>query len=500
MVAFSFLVPAVPLLNILLAVASPLTALGRDDNLLGAASPLTDLRSDLAERSMSQELRDRKLPDCNSDSYESWDDIADKPLFWGSMFIPAYPMTAGQLLIGFLDTGAEHYADDFISEQNNSDHRDWAARMLEEILPDFAQSDFDSQFNAVDKGGLYYLYKSMENFHSFAKAYKDKLDRAAFSTAQEVGDMAEWLALPDGEADEPLDIFGIVSGAASIGSLLSSANPAVAGAFDLVSGAADLLGNFQPKPEEKPDVGDEARATIDKMVASTIDALQDNISRLTESVFGKFGAIQSDIPQKMLRGDVVNPAVSVFGSGDWMRDHATEGLDASIAKQKDELKKSLVWQMARLFKRIYVVVRTDIPQDKCTEPNNAWDAEKSRCLDMLSWDGTAGGTLGGANDLNEIWNEYQLDKFATLRNAVDCWEGSGGKVGDVKPNDDWASTEIPYCFFGIEVLKGSYESEDMHGMLMLSGDFPGQENMEGKLWPMIKCDDSYQDCASEWNV
>ena len=66
--------------------------------------------------------------------------------------------------------------------------------------------------------------------------------------------------------------------------------------------------------------------------------------------------------------------------------------------------------MLRLYKRAYVVIRPDLSVDECTNPNNAWDAEKSHCLDLLTWDGSVGGTLGGANDLtaNNMWGYVVL--------------------------------------------------------------------------------------------
>lgn len=157
--------------------------------------------------------------------------------------------------------------------------------------------------------------------------------------------------------------------------------------------------------------------------------------------------------------------------------------------------------MARLYKRTYVVVRTDLDVNECTNPNNAWDAEKNRCLDLLSWDGSVDGTLGGANDLNDMWGKWNMDPFTTMRNAVDCWEANNGKIGPVVIDRNWADSSPPACYFAMTVLKGSY-SDIQKGTLWLSGDFAGQSGMEDKLWPKNKCDSALEqgdeECNYEW--
>lgn len=160
--------------------------------------------------------------------------------------------------------------------------------------------------------------------------------------------------------------------------------------------------------------------------------------------------------------------------------------------------------MLRLYKRAYVVVRSDLSLEECSNPNNAWDTEKSRCLDLLTWDGSVEGTLGGANDLtdNSMWGKWNMDPFWIMRNAVDCWENNGGKLASAKPTQNWESSLPPACFFAMEVLKGSY-SDIQKGTLWLDGDFAGQDGMDGKLWPKSKCDSALEvgaeECEFEWN-
>lgn len=66
-----------------------------------------------ANAKLSQELRDRKLPDCEADTQYS--QVPDMGKFW-------------------YNSGAEKFADDYINDQ--ADHTTWAKNLLRELLPD----------------------------------------------------------------------------------------------------------------------------------------------------------------------------------------------------------------------------------------------------------------------------------------------------------------------------------------------------------------------------
>lgn len=75
----------------------------------------------VAHATIPQELLDRKLPDCTSNGFDS---IQDKGTFW-------------------YDTGAEQFADEFISSHANSDHTNWAQELYHDLFPDTTKSDYD---------------------------------------------------------------------------------------------------------------------------------------------------------------------------------------------------------------------------------------------------------------------------------------------------------------------------------------------------------------------
>ena len=74
----------------------------------------------VANATLTQELRDRKLPDCSSDIIYS--DIEDKGTFW-------------------YNTGAEQFANDYIN--SNTDHTMWAQNLFRELLGNRDYSNFD---------------------------------------------------------------------------------------------------------------------------------------------------------------------------------------------------------------------------------------------------------------------------------------------------------------------------------------------------------------------
>lgn len=78
-------------------------------------------------------------------------------------------------------------------------------------------------------------------------ALKLKMLENAFTQASQVGIIREMLNLPDGKAEEPINFFALLSGAASIGSTAAT-NPAHSGGLAALSGVFSLLNEVMPKP------------------------------------------------------------------------------------------------------------------------------------------------------------------------------------------------------------------------------------------------------------
>ena len=78
-------------------------------------------------------------------------------------------------------------------------------------------------------------------------ALKLKMLESAFTSGTQVGVIRQILSLHDGKAEEPINFFALLSGAASIGSVAAS-NPAYSGGLSALSGVFGLLNEAMPKP------------------------------------------------------------------------------------------------------------------------------------------------------------------------------------------------------------------------------------------------------------
>ncbi|KAM0433720.1 hypothetical protein ACHAQK_009156 [Fusarium lateritium] len=426
-------------------------------------------------------LKNKKLPDCvNAKTYETH---KDKGKFW-------------------FDSGAEQWTEDYINSLN--DHSQWAQKLYVNLFDDVNLNDFIcdqpgakcdfkkscKDFNDIGLGGLYYMFQSMSAFFQYMDNFHNQLDAELSAVAEQIHDMTDGLNIGKG-APEPLDIAAILGAAFSIISAGATPVPAVGGPLAGLSGIMYMISGTAAgavSPDEAATATETIRSSVSKIKKSGTDA----IATVIGAVFGRQGQSQNAIPEGMRVGDAKykNPAVRVFGWGSWVKDNPLDGLTSTIKTMRSNLDKALLWQMGRRWRGLYVVVRDDLPKPKCTNRNNAWDDSKGRCLDILAWyPKEQGKTFGGNTDIYFAWDEWGMDKLATLRNTVACWENSGGKIGEMKTDVGALKTSNPYdipCFFVMPTLKGNY-SDIQKGSLWMAGDFAGQDGQAGRLWPKSRC-------------
>lgn len=68
-----------------------------------------------------------------------------------------------------------------------------------------------------------------------------------------------------------------------------------------------------------------------------------------------------------------------------------------------------------------------------------------------------------------------------MRNAVECWEANGGKMGDFQQHSQLLQNDSPPpCFFRQTVKKGWYRGKHY---MTLDGNFKGQEGQMDNVWP-----------------
>ena len=155
------------------------------------------------------------------------------------------------------ESGAEQFADAWISKRK--DHSNWAQRLLMELFPDVDHSEFScvstgakcnfnrecKHFNEIGKGGLYYLFVSLRNFHNFMAATRETYFEKTFVASLEVGNMATTLKINKLSDAEGFDVFGMLSSAMGIAGAVSG--PVGAGALGVMGGIMDMLGDATKK-------------------------------------------------------------------------------------------------------------------------------------------------------------------------------------------------------------------------------------------------------------
>ncbi|KAF9774990.1 hypothetical protein IL306_006935 [Fusarium sp. DS 682] len=341
------------------------------------------------------------------------------------------------------------------------------------------------------------MFQSMENFFKYFDEFYDRYDSQLTLVAERVGTMRQGLSINSGGPKASLDIAAILGAAFSIISAGVTPLPALGGPVAGLSGIMYMISGTV-STDVSPNDAVEATDTIRGVVSDIKEEGMKCVKTILAAVFGRQGHLQDDIPEYMRVGDAKykNPAVRVFGWGSWVKNDPLAGLEDTMATMKSNVDKALLWQMARQWKGLYAVVRDDLPKPKCINRNNAWDdSHGGRCLDILAWyPKQKGQTFGGSTAIYYAWDKWGMDKLATLRSAVACWENNGGKIGKMKTDIGSLKNTNPYgipCFFVMPTLKGNY-SDIQKGSLWLAGDFAGQDGQAGRLWPRSRCADENQ--------
>ncbi|KAJ0299162.1 hypothetical protein COL516b_009414 [Colletotrichum fioriniae] len=232
----------------------------------------------------------------------------------------------------------------------------------------------------------------------------------------------KYSCIKSGAPKAPLDLASILGAAFSIGSALAIPAAAVGGSLAGISGVMYLVS-----------------ATGDS--GGSDDAVE-----VTDAIWGLLAIVA-----KQGLTNIRAIVASTFGT----QGHKQSGIH-ELKQDEDEL--ALIWQMTRQSRGAYVVVRDDFPVDKCTNLNNAWEADKNRCLGIPAWyPKKVSQTLSENKDMEALWTDWNMDKPGTLRNAVKCWENNNGHVGKTGIRErNWASETPRPCFFAMPVLKGNY--------------------------------------------
>ncbi|KAK3314440.1 hypothetical protein B0H66DRAFT_535354 [Apodospora peruviana] len=423
-------------------------------------------------------LPDGDLPDCEEG--KRWDSKDDMGAFWGG-------------------SGADDYAVKYIDA--NVDHSNWTQNLYMELFPDANHADMScvswgsqcqlkktcTDFNNIKKGGLYYLYVSVQNMHNFMVELGHRMEQGIILASLSTGDFKADLGIEDPKNDDTkgyavatLNILaGALGGAAApaafAGPEFAAILGAMAGVVQIIAAAVDGS-HVEPTPIKNFD--DDVKKAIGQLATQQWDA----IDKIVGGVFGRQGSVQEDtVPKSMRRSDIKHPAVSVFSYGVWLLDNPNMDLaDGYFEEVSKKLKQAIAWSLAWQARGSTVVLRDDLGQDRCNNKMNAWDAEHSICYDLMNK--LSNNDLIGFPDddaLNKIWDKYGMDPMYTMRNSEDCWRTHKDGDKPIEPSaNPFNGNELPKCFFAQDVHKGYFKSGKY---INLDNKFPGQES--GGSWP-----------------
>ncbi|CVL08612.1 related to chitinase [Fusarium proliferatum] len=324
------------------------------------------------------------------------------------------------------------------------------------------------------------------------KALNQQFDSKISLPLAAVHEMRLILGIKSGLPQTDINIGSVLGSTFSMANAIAAPLPGVGGPLAGISGLASMIGTFTSTVGGNDNAVD-ATDTLTFAVKTAAVESKRKIADIVSSVYGDFGHAQADLPKTMLVGGADNPAIKVFGYGAWLRDSDLTDLSGAVERMSDKMNQALLWQMAILFKGFYVVIRDNLPINRCTHPNNTWDDRTNRCLDILSWwPKSASGRVGGDLAMEKVWAKWNMSPLWTLRNAVECWENNGGNISDAKVKalqSEWANGVPRPYFFAMPVFKGNWSKDAASdGAIWLAGDFVGQEGQAGRLWPKDKCD------------
>lgn len=95
------------------------------------------------------------------------------------------------------------------------------------------------EFNAIGKGGLYYLFQSMQAYHKFMAETRTRFSEASFISATGVKDTISKLKINVDRTPQKVNILGMLNGAMGIAS--GFAGPIGAGALSVLGGVMDKM-------------------------------------------------------------------------------------------------------------------------------------------------------------------------------------------------------------------------------------------------------------------
>ena len=183
----------------------------------------------------------------------------------------------------------------------------------------------------------------------------------------------------------------------------AAANPAVGGGLGALSGFATIMGEIPTDEAEMPDLA-ATEAGLQAGINDVCESMRGSIMNTLKAVMGVPGSSEADIPWEMKMKDgedtgYVHAISYLFGNGQWLLDHPTDGLEEVFSDLEIHMveklnhgrshadglltafqKQSLAWQLLRLQHHAVMVIND---ASSCEDVNELKDDENGYCKQRI---------------------------------------------------------------------------------------------------------------------
>lgn len=143
----------------------------------------------------------------------------------------------------------------------------------------YASADFTE--NTVD--GMYQVFVSLQNFHTFVAQYLENLDDMCGGVMRKLPAIVDQFGR--GEPKEKINAMSILAGALGVGAAASGGNPALAGTLGALGGIVGIVDAASKEEDNIPDITMTENSLI-KMVDQTCSTAKGKITKALEAVMG----------------------------------------------------------------------------------------------------------------------------------------------------------------------------------------------------------------------
>ncbi|KAF2864721.1 hypothetical protein BDV95DRAFT_600281 [Massariosphaeria phaeospora] len=387
------------------------------------------------------------------------------------------------------DSKAGELADAFIQ---NHMQKDWVLELWKFIFPDKNPEPFSctetstgcdevpecSEFAAAGYVGGYYLFRSLSDIHSWFREFKLQVLSAGIQELLDINIVVGEFHIKAPPFNLAINSFGMMSSSFGLLSVVFGSNPITSAFFGGVSGLAGIISSSIPHNIKPTLDAADLTGSLSGLVLQAFTAASTGIDKALMAIFSD--GPPEDIPQAMRSQAWLSASVQALGNGKWILDKPTEDLPALGQHLAHQMKQVIAWNMIRMGRNAIVVIDTlSNPVDCAASASGAWSIRQNGCYNVYEKNKKED-LLDLGEDIKSLWGEkYEMDKLATYENTAECWESSGGTVGDPGYLTDITQLGLASCTFGMEVVKG--ELKPMRTLrakgffLVKDPTYPGQD-------------------------